>query len=65
VNLPDEIESQKNAITVQWLATKLSVSPKTLYKMVKRGRIPAIRIGTSVRFNPKAVAEWLRRRMTD
>jgi excisionase family DNA binding protein len=65
MNLPDEIESQKNAINVEWLATKLNVSPKTLYKMAKRGRIPSFRIGYSVRFNPKAVADWLRRRMSD
>lgn len=62
MGLVDEIESQKGAITIEWLAAKLTISPKTLCKMVQRGRLPAFRIGGCIRLNPKTVADWLRRR---
>ena len=32
----------------------------SIYKYAKAGRLPCFRIGTSVRFCPKAVADWLR-----
>jgi excisionase family DNA binding protein len=44
------------------LAHVLTVSRITIFKQAKAGRIPSFRIGTCVRFDPKAVAEWLRRR---
>jgi excisionase family DNA binding protein len=37
------------------------VSRITIFKHVAAGRIPSFRIGTSVRFCPKTVADWLRR----
>jgi excisionase family DNA binding protein len=63
VNLPDEIESQEGAIKIEWLAKKLNISKKTLYQMAQRGRLPVFRIGSSIRLNPKTVADWLRKRM--
>jgi excisionase family DNA binding protein len=60
----DMIESGKNALTVEQLANKVSKSPKTLYKAIKAGRLPAYRIGGSIRLDPHDVAEWLRKRRT-
>ena len=64
MNLPDEIESQQGALKAEWLSKKLNISTKTLYRLANQGSLPCIRIGGSIRFNPKCVAEWLRRRMT-
>ncbi len=42
------------------LASVLPVSRIIIYKLAKRGRIPSFRVGTYVRFDPRAVANWLR-----
>lgn len=44
------------------LSDLLSVSPKTLYAMASKGRIPVIRIGSSLRFDPKLTADWIEAR---
>lgn len=62
MDLFEEIESHEGAITIEWLAARLNVSPKTLYKLAHRGTLPSFKIGTCVRMNPKTVADWLRQR---
>ena len=54
------IESKTNAMTIEDLATIVSQSPKTLYKAVNRGTLPAYRLGGSIRLDPHDVSEWLR-----
>jgi excisionase family DNA binding protein len=61
-SLADQIEKTGHALTANELAGILNLSTKTIFKMVKSGRIPAIRIGVSVRFDCFAVAGWLRQR---
>lgn len=58
--LPQRIEGMQRALTASELAALLAISPITVYKMAKAGRLPSLRIGTAVRFDPRAVAEWLR-----
>jgi excisionase family DNA binding protein len=59
-SLPDQIEKIPHALTTAQLAQLLAVSRITIFKLAKAGRIPAFRIGTCVRFDPRAVANWLR-----
>jgi len=49
------------ALTADELASMLTVSRITIFKQAKEGRIPSFRIGTCVRFDPKMVAQWLRK----
>lgn len=58
--LADRIERFGSAMTAKQLASMLSVSAIAIYKYARAGRLPSLRIGTSVRFCPKAVADWLR-----
>lgn len=58
--LADRIERIGRALTAKELADMLSVSKITIFKHAKAGRIPSFRIGTCVRFDPRAVANWLR-----
>ena len=58
--LPQRIEGIKRAMTAGEVAGFLAVSPITVYKMAKAGRLPSFHVGTAVRFDPRAVAEWLR-----
>jgi excisionase family DNA binding protein len=60
MSIADQIESIERALTAYDLAEILSVSPITIFKQAKSGRIPSFRIGTCVRFDPKIIAEWLR-----
>jgi excisionase family DNA binding protein len=48
------------ALTAPELARILNVSKITIFKQAKARRIPSFRIGTCVRFDPRAVANWLR-----
>jgi excisionase family DNA binding protein len=59
--LADRIERFECALTAKQLAAVLAISTIAIYKYAKAGRLPSFRIGTSVRFCPKAVADWLRR----
>ena len=47
-------------MTATQLAAILAVSRIAIYKVAKKNRIPSFRIGSCVRFDPKAVANWFR-----
>ena len=61
MSIADQIEKTDHALTAEDLAELLSVSKVTIFKQAAAGRIPCFRIGTCVRFDPRAVAAWLRR----
>jgi len=61
MSLPERIERIGRALTANELASMLTVSRITIFKQAKGGRIPSFRIGTCVRFDPKTVAQWLRK----
>ena len=62
MTLIEIIESKENALTVEELATLMNQSPKTYYKAIQTGRLPAYRLGGSIRLDPQDVAEYLRKR---
>jgi len=51
----------KGALTAKQLVELLNISPKTVFKLAKAGRIPSFRIGTAVRFDARLVIDWLRK----
>jgi excisionase family DNA binding protein len=61
ITLADRVEQTGHALTADDVAKLLSVSRITVFKQAKAGRIPSFRIGTCVRFDPKSVAEWMRK----
>ena len=46
-------------LTADEVAVMLRISIGTLYKLVKKGKIPAFRIGTDWRFNREAIEKWM------
>ncbi|MFC1991323.1 response regulator [Chloroflexota bacterium] len=48
-------------MTVQEIADYLRVTEKTIYRQLKRGSIPATRVGHSWRFDKTAIDDWLQR----
>lgn len=55
---------KKSLLTAAELAELLSFTTTTIYEGVKAGRIPSIRLLNSIRFDPKAISEWLDRGTT-
>ena len=58
------ISRDRGAITAKELAKMLGISPKTIFKLARVGRIPSFRIGTAVRFDARLVIDWLRQQRT-
>ncbi len=46
-------------MTLQAVALLLGIHEMTLRKWAKRGKIPAVRIGDQIKFDPAAVVDWL------
>ncbi len=61
--LVDSLDRKTSALTVSDVAELLSISERQVYKLVAEHRIPCFKIGGSIRFDPFAVALWLRQKM--
>ncbi len=48
-------------MTVREVAVYLRVTEKTIYRLLKQGKIPATRVGHSWRFDKALIDEWLHR----
>jgi excisionase family DNA binding protein len=48
-------------MTLQEVADYLRVTAKTIYRLLKQGRIPATKVGHQWRFDKTAIDEWLQR----
>lgn len=49
----------KILLTVEELAKYLKVKPDTIYKKVKKGELPAIKLGKLLRFPKELIDEWI------
>jgi excisionase family DNA binding protein len=50
-------------MTVEELGNYLRFTRKTIYKLLKEGSLPAIRIGNKWRFDKVAIDDWLQQSM--
>ena len=48
-------------LTTDQLLTLLKVDRSTVYRMIKAGHIPAVRVGRLWRFRKSAIDDWLKR----
>jgi excisionase family DNA binding protein len=48
-------------LTVKELSDYLRVHPSTIYRLLKRGELPGIRLGSDWRFSIDAIERWRRR----
>ena len=62
INLLKRLEAAKNALKARDLADMFGETQQHIYKLAAKGIIPSFRIGSAVRFDPSAVANWLKRR---
>jgi len=63
VNLADSLDGRTSALTVSDVAELLNISERQVYKLAAENGIPSFKIGGSVRFDPAAIAAWLRQRI--
>jgi excisionase family DNA binding protein len=61
LSLTDRLRAIDRAMTADDLATLLQVSRLTIIRKAKKRTIPSFRIGACVRFDPKAIACWLKK----
>ena len=47
-----------NVLTLEEVARYLRVHPSTLYRMLKKGQIPAFKVGSDWRFNLESIDQW-------
>lgn len=49
-------------LTPKQLSELLQIKTSTIYKWVHYGYIPVVKLGIGIRFRPKKVEEWIRKR---
>jgi excisionase family DNA binding protein len=60
-SIADCIMNTGYALTVSELAQILNVSRGFLYRLAASGKVPYLRVGNAIRFDPKSVAAWLQK----
>ena len=59
LTIPERLRALSGGIDARVLAQLLGVSPVTIYKQAAKHVLPSYRVGTSLRFDPALVAQWL------
>jgi excisionase family DNA binding protein len=54
-----DVKKNDQFYSVKTLAEKLAINPMTVYRLVGEGRLPAVKIGRSIRFRPGGIDAFL------
>jgi excisionase family DNA binding protein len=49
-------------LTIEQLAEQIQISKGTIYKWTMANKIPHLKMGSAVRFDPVAIEKWLKSR---
>lgn len=58
---PERVAGANEIWTVTMLARYLRCHPSTIYRLLKRGQIPAFKIGSDWRFQKSVIDRWLKK----
>lgn len=50
--------SEDKIYTIKELSDRLRVHPTTIYRLLRRGQLPAFRVGSNWRFSRAALEQW-------
>lgn len=53
------MKNESNLLTAQQVAEILRLAPKTVIVMAREARIPSVRFGRIVRFDPQDIRRWI------
>lgn len=56
--------AERKTLSIQEVAKWLGVNPRTVYRLVQRGKLPGFRVGNRWRFHPALLEEWMAHRVT-
>jgi excisionase family DNA binding protein len=56
---PRESQPARRLVTVGPIAELLQAEPATIYRLVREGRLPAVRLGRYLRFDLVAIERWI------
>ncbi|HOO78307.1 MAG TPA: helix-turn-helix domain-containing protein [bacterium] len=58
--MPDKnADGYPEIMTIEQAASYLQLHPQVVYRHVRRGNLPASRIGSTIRFKKSVIDEWL------
>ena len=60
--IAEQIAGRRCAISLKEFAEMIGISYNAAFDMASDGRLPVMRIGSSIRLDPKTTADWLRQR---
>ena len=52
-------EVKNKVLTVREVSRYLRLHPSTIYRMLKKNQLPALRVGSEWRFTVEAIDQWL------
>lgn len=55
----NQLREIRRPLTVHQAADMLGLHEQTIYRWTRAGRIPVLRLGAALRFDPTALADWL------
>ncbi len=56
---PMPVAELPNLLTIDQLAVHLGVTPRHVRRLISERRLPFLKVGRLVRFDPKDIAQWL------
>jgi excisionase family DNA binding protein len=62
VSIADQLKQSDHCFTAAELAKLLNVCKITIHRHIKAGRLKAFHVGSALRIQPSAAADWLRDR---
>jgi excisionase family DNA binding protein len=57
--LTADLQRRNSLMSVKEVVTLLGVHTQTVYEWVWTGKIPSVRIGSRIKFDPRALAAWM------
>ena len=58
----EQIAEKRCAFSLKEFAQMTGIGYQTAFDMARDGRLPVMRIGSSIRLDPKTIARWLQER---
>jgi excisionase family DNA binding protein len=60
--LNDRVREMEAFLTTEEVLSYLKITPRTIYRLIRSGELPAVRIGRQWRFRREDLDRWLERR---